>query len=129
VVFLARTVDMLKEFGEDKRLDLNSKITTYGATLLIDAIGGRNVNKVVYLLEKGVDLNKIGKSIYGDTLIPIHMAIQFDYTDGLQIVKLLVNHPQIDLKVKNNENMNPLEWAQHLRKTEVVKLIKEKTLP
>jgi len=123
IIFKVRTVEMLKVFGEDSRTNFKAK-TSYGGTLLLGGIGKRNEEIVAYLLEKGADPNEPASPRYGEPVPPLHFAIQYD--DDLDIVKLLINHPKIDLNLKNDQNMTPLEWARHLGKSETVKLLLEK---
>ena len=123
IIFKARTVEMLKVFGEDSRTNFKAK-TSYGATLLLVGIGRHNKEIVAYLLEKGADPNEPASPRYGEPVPPLHFAIQYD--DDLDIVKLLINHPKIDLNLKNDQNMTPLEWARHLGKSETVELLLEK---
>lgn len=122
-VFLARSSDMLEVFGEDSRTSLHVK-TRDGATLLVQAIGARNDKKVEYLLGKGANPNEKAEIAGGDVVSPIHFAIQYD--DDLNIVRLLLDHPDIDLNQKNEEHMTPAEWAKYLDKKVAAAWIREK---
>ncbi|PYI53803.1 ankyrin repeat domain-containing protein [Paenibacillus flagellatus] len=117
ILFLARTADLLKAFYEDKRTNRHAK-TSNGATLLIAAIGGRSPERVDYLLTMGADPNEEAVLKDGELVVPLHDAIQYD--DDLNIVKLLLRHPKIDLTKTNQESYTPLEWAKHLNKSEEV---------
>lgn len=123
IMFKVRVAEVLAVFGENKRTHFHVK-SSDGGTLLLNAIGARNKEKVQYLLEQGVDPNEKGWTRDGEPLTPLHFAINFD--DKLHIVKMLLDHPEIDLHPKNQLDMTPLELAQRQGMTEVIKMIEEK---
>ena len=48
------------------------------------------------------------------------------YTGYPECVKLLLNHPDIDINITSNSGKTPLEYASHYNKTECIKLLKAK---
>lgn len=97
-----------------------------GATLLLNAIGARYREMVQYLLEQGMDPNEKGWAQEGEPMTSLHFVINFD--EEHHIIKMLLDHPEIDLLSKNQLEMTPLELAQRQGMTKVIEMIEENSV-
>lgn len=132
LLFIARTADMLRVLAEDERADLDVR-SPYGSTLLLNAIGSYNSEKVDYLLEKGADPNEEGDPDKYDgwgSQNPLHLAIALsDYEEWVMpIVESLMDHKDIDLTKVDEENRTPYELALEREKQSVLDLFEERGL-
>jgi ankyrin repeat protein len=83
---------------------------------IFEAIERNNIQKVKELLDLGVDVNS--KNQYGRT--PLYAACDYEYID---IVKLLLAHPDIDVTSKTNYGDTALSIACVRYNIEIVKFL------
>ena len=84
--------------------------------IIFQAIENNNITKVKELLESGIDVN--ARNQFGDT--PIQITCVGGY---IEILKLLLSHPDIDVNARNDYGTTPLYKACNNKFIEIVKLL------
>ena len=88
-----------------------------------------NVGIVKELLKYGADVNETGV----DCNTPLHKAIHTNlhshYKESLVIIQLLLEQKSIDLNIKNEDKMTPLEKAIHIKDPNITRMITKKLCP
>lgn len=126
-LFIARNGNMLSTLLDDPRANLHAK-DAVGNTLLTAAIGGRKPDVVRLLLDRGADPNEAAdvtpvKGRASAERIPLFIAIQFDQSEGYQIVKALIEARGINVNVKNDDGLAPKEFAEKLGNKDIVEIL------
>ena len=84
---------------------------------IFEAIDNNDIVRVKELLDSGIDVNIKNES--GDTLLHIVCS----YNSNIEIVKLLLEQPNIDMNTKNYYGKTPLYLACEENHVETVKLL------
>jgi ankyrin repeat protein len=102
--FLTDTHVLGLMLGNEIKIDIDEK-NNDGETALHLAIDKSNVTAVRLLLSNGANPNVADKD--GDT--PLHWAAH--YAKDMDIVDLLLNHPDVDVNCLDKWGINALQWA------------------
>jgi ankyrin repeat protein len=119
-----RDGEILKLLLANEKVDINETTSQQGLAALHLAIATSNETTTrVLLLSKGANPNLADK----DGWTPLHWAAR--YTKDKYIVELLLNHPNVDVNLMNNEGRNALDFAkynEHGLSEEIANLLREK---
>ncbi len=118
-----RDCEILKLLLANENVDINETTSKKGWTALYLAIVNSNVTTTRVLLSKGANPNLADK----DGWTPLHWAAMF--TKDTDIVKLLLNHPNVEVNLMNNKGRNALDFAkynEHGLSEEIANLLREK---
>ena len=89
----------------------------YGDTPLHSAIVGRaNISLLKFLLKNGANIN--AKDNYGWT--PLHQSVRLGNTDAISVLLSISN---IDIKIRNNDDMTAFELVQKYNHSYTMKLL------
>jgi ankyrin repeat protein len=87
--------------------------------LWFSAIIDNNIYKVKKLIEDGIEYNfRDGKN-----RTALMLAVLYDYKE---IVELLLQQPNIDLKSKSAHNYTALDYAKQFKNKDIINLIEKK---
>jgi ankyrin repeat protein len=115
--------DILNLLLESGKVDINETIPRFGKTALHLAVLQSNTAVSRFLLSKGANPNVTDK--YGQT--PLHLAAE--YAKDMDIVELLLNHPDVDVNYFDNGGDSALDRAKYNKKghgERIANLLKEK---
>jgi ankyrin repeat protein len=120
-VLLNKDPGILNLLLESGKVDIN-ETTKSGMTALYMAVMDSNTPTAEFLLTHGANPNVAIK----DGCTPLHVAAA--YAKDLDIVELLLNHPDVDVNCLNNEGCNALDYAMNNKRGHgeaIVNLLKE----
>lgn len=91
------------------------------------AVAGGNVEALRFLIDKGVDVNKLGyydniSDVYDNLITPLHVAIEYDECDCMDL--LIVRGADVN-KIDSEGLYTPLAFAAQNDAYEIVKILIE----
>lgn len=99
---------------------LHNSQSSGGLTILHEAVIAGNIEQIEIILSQGIDnLNVNALDSYENT--PLHYAVSQDSSQGLQIIELLINQPNVDINAPNRNGNTPLHNAVLRGNLEVLK--------
>lgn len=122
--------NIVKYLLDQPNIDVNKKSTTYDESPLFLACEASNYDIVKLLLQDNIiDVNlksRIDKNIDVGSSAPLHIACNGDMvTVDVNIVKMLLEHPNIDVNIVDDQGRTPLILALYYFDIEVIKLLLE----
>ncbi|XP_046643175.1 serine/threonine-protein phosphatase 6 regulatory ankyrin repeat subunit B-like [Daphnia pulicaria] len=114
--------DILNLFLESGKVDINETTPKFGRNALHMAVTKSNTAAADFLLSKGANPNVTDKD--GDT--PLHVAAE--YAKDMDIVELLLNHPDVDVNLLNFNGHSALDRAKNIHRLgeRIANLLREK---
>lgn len=95
---------------------------TAGQKKLLDAVGNNDITKIRTLLKEGIDPNFIDRD--GNTLLH-HAIMHMHGPEDLDTLRELLKAPGIKIDIKNAWGETPLDMANNINRTEMIKLLED----
>ena len=112
-------IAIVQQLLSDKSIDVNTR-DEYGNTALMEASSDGNKEIVELLLKHGADVNIKGND--GNTALMFALP-EKGLKESKEIVKLLLNHLNMNVNIQNNKGFTALMWAAYNGLKEAIELL------